>query len=201
MLLSGGKAVSCSPALSIAETLCLIMKNILLPLLILIFISCNQLTKEVESSFSIMGIKLDSLNKLEENKIEKLFNEINSKRIKKYDGENSAMIYYSTIKHNRIVDSLIISLKSIGENELEKKKIAERFKYVKADLKTKLNSITEFNTKTKIDSLLKQSNDIEILTSFVMVSEFQSGKLNATESAEILLQKLNEKTKIELNKN
>ncbi|WP_396596440.1 hypothetical protein [Dokdonia sp. R86516] len=97
------------------------MKNILLIILILNFTSCNQLTKEVENSFSTMGIKLDSLNNIEEKKIEKIFNEINSKRIKKYDGENSAMIYYSAIKHNRIVDSLINKLKSVGENELEKK--------------------------------------------------------------------------------
>ncbi|WP_299892330.1 hypothetical protein [uncultured Lacinutrix sp.] len=177
------------------------MKNILLTLLILTFISCNQLTKEVESSFSTIGIKLDSLNKLEENKIKKLFNEINSKRIKKYDGENSAMIYYSTIKHNRIVDSLIISLKSIGKNELEKKKIAKRYEHIKADLKTKLNTIAELNTKTKIDSLLKPSNDLEILPSFAIISEFQSGKLNATKGGELLLHKLNEKTKSEPNKN
>ena len=177
------------------------MKNILLITLILSLTSCNQLSKDVESSFSTIGIKLDSLNKIEEKKIEKLFNEINSKRIKKYEGENSALIYYSAINHNRIVDSLIFKIKSIGENELEKKKIAEQFEYAKADLKTKLNTITEFDTKMKIDSLLKPSNDIEIMPNFAIVSEFQSGKLNATESAELLLQKLNEKTKTELNKN
>ncbi|WP_445737003.1 hypothetical protein [Mariniflexile sp.] len=177
------------------------MKNILLIILILNFTSCNQLTKEVENSFSTMGIKLDSLNNIEEKKIEKLFNEINSKRIKKYDGENSAMIYYSAIKHNRIVDSLINKLKSVGENELEKKKLTDRFEYEKANLKTKLNSITEFNTKQTIDSLLKPSNDIEIMPNFAIISEFQSGKLNASESSELLLQKLNEKIKTELNKN
>ncbi|AUC82711.1 hypothetical protein [Lacinutrix sp. Bg11-31] len=179
------------------------MKNILLTLIILTLISCNQLTKEVESSFSTIGIKLDSLNKIEENKIEKHFNEINSKRIKKYDGENSAMIYYSAIKHNRIVDSLILKLKSIGEKDLEKKKLVEQFEYAKTDLRNKLNTITEFNTKAEIDSLLKPSKDLEILPNFAIISEFQSGKLNSTKSAELLLKKLNDKTKSEkeLNKN
>lgn len=148
-----------------------------------------------------MGIKLDSLNNIEEKKIEKIFNEINSKRIKKYDGENSAMIYYSAIKHNRIVDSLINKLKSVGENELEKMKLTDRFEYEKANLKSKLNSITEYNTKQTIDSLLKPSNDIEIMPNFAIISEFQSGKLNASESSELLLQKLYEKIKTELNKN
>ena len=127
------------------------MKNILLTLLTLNLISCNQLTKETESSFSIIGIKLDSLNKIEENKIENHFNEINSRRIKKYDGENSAMIYYSAIRHNRIVDSLIIELKSNGDND-SNKKIVEQFEYAKTDLKNKLNAIIEFNTKIKIAS-------------------------------------------------
>lgn len=170
------------------------MKNILLTLLILTLTSCNQLTKEVENSFTTIGIKLDSLNKIEENKIEKYFNEINSRRIKKYDGENSAMIYYSVIKHNRFVDSLIIELKSIGENDLEKKKITKRFEYKKGDLKNKLNTITEFNTKMEIDSLLKPSNDTEIMPNFAIISEFQSGKFNATKSAALLLKKLNDKT-------
>ena len=177
------------------------MKNILLIILTLSLTSCIQLSKEVKNSFATMGIKLDSLNNVEEKKIEKLFNEINSKRIKKYDGENSAMIYYSAIKHNRIVDSLIEKLKSVGENKLEKKKIADRYEYEKIDLKTKLNSITEFNTKPTIDSLLKPSNDIEIMPNFAIISEFQSGKLNASESSELLLQKLNEKIKTKLNKN
>lgn len=179
------------------------MKNLLLTLLILTLISCNHFTKEVESSFSTIGIKLDSLNKIEENKIQKYFNEINSKRIKKYEGENSALIYFSTIKHNRIVDSLIIKLKAIGENDLEKKKIAEQFEYSKVDLKNKLNSLKEFNAKTEIDSLLKPSDDLEILPNFALISEFQGGKLNATHSAELLLKKLKDKTKneAELNKN
>ncbi len=179
------------------------MKNILLTFLILTLISCNQLTKEVENSFSTIGIKLDSLNKIEENKIEIYFNEINSRRIKKYDGENSALIYYSTIKHNRVVDSLVIKLKSIGEKGIEKKSLVERFEYEKNDLKNKLNTLTEFNSKVKIDSFLKPSNDIEIMPKFAIESEFQSGKLNATKGAELLLKKLNDKTKreTELNKN
>ena len=146
------------------------MKNILLTLIILTLISCNQLTKKVESSFSTIGIKLDSLNKIEENKIEKHFNEINSKRIKKY---------------------------------LEKKKIVGQFEYAKTDLRNKLNTITEFNTKAEVDSLLKPSKDLEILPNFAIISEFQSGKLNSTKSAELLLKKLNDKTKNEkeLNKN
>ncbi|MBD0824264.1 hypothetical protein [Aestuariibaculum marinum] len=171
------------------------MKNIILTLLILTLISCNQLTNEVESSFSTIGIKLDSLNKIKENKIEKYFNEINSKRIKKSEGENSALIYYSTIKHNRIVDSLIIKLNLIGENDLEKKKIAERFEYAKTDLKNKLNTVTELNTKTKIDSLLQPSDDLQILPNFAIISEFQAGKLNATKSAELLLENLKNQTK------
>ena len=169
------------------------MKKIFLTFLILTLISCNELTKDVENSFTSMGIKLDSLNKIEESKIETYFNRINSKRIKKYDGENSALIYYSTIKHNRIVDSLIVNLKLIGENEIEKKNIVERFKFAKTDLKYKLNTITEFNTKTQIDSLLKMSDDIEILPSFAIITEFQTGKLNATKSAELLLKKLRDK--------
>ena len=177
------------------------MKNTLLTFIILTLISCNQLTKEVENSFTTIGIKLDSLNKIEENKIEKQFNEINSRRIKKYDGENSAMIYYSVIKHNRIVDSLIIELKSIGENDLEKNKITNRFEYTKDDLKNKLNTITEFNTKVEIDSLLKPLNDTEIMPNFAIISESQNGKFNATKSGELLLKKLNSKTKKELNKN
>ena len=92
------------------------MKNLLLTFLILTLVSCNKLTKDVENSFTSMGIKLDSLNKIEESKIETNFNRINSKRIKKYDGENSALIYYSAIKHNQIVDSLIVNMKSNGEN-------------------------------------------------------------------------------------
>lgn len=171
------------------------MKNILLLILILNLTSCNPLTKEVENSFSRIGIKLDSLNQIEEKNIEKLFNEINSTQIKKYDGEKSAMVYYSAIKHNRIVDSLIVELKTVGENELEKKKIAERFEYVKADLKTKLNNITEFKTKPTIDSLLQPANDIEIMPNFAIISEFQNGKFNSTKSAELLLQKLKKKNK------
>lgn len=173
------------------------MKYILLTFFILTFISCNQLTKEVEGSFSTIGGKMDSLNKIEENKIEKYFNEINSRRIKKYEGENSALIYYSTIKHNRIVDSLIVELKSIGENELEKKKLVERFEYAKTNLKNKLYTVSEFNIKTKIDSLLQQSDDLGILPNFAIISEFQGGKLNATKSAELLLVKLRDKTKNE----
>ena len=174
------------------------MKNFLLLILTLCLISYNKLSKEVENSFSTMGIKLDSLNSIKEKKIETLFIEINSKRIKKNDGENSAFIYYSTIKHNQAVDSLINELKSVGENELRKKEISDRFEFEKVDLKTKLNSITEFNTMSKIDSLLKSSNDIKVMPNFAMVSEFQSGKLNASESAELLLLKLKEKTRSEL---
>jgi len=93
---------------------------------------------------------MDSLNKIEENKIEKYFNDINSRRIKKYEGENSALIYYSTIKHNRIVDSLIIELKSIGENEMEKKKLVERFEYAKINLKNKLYTVSDLISKLKL---------------------------------------------------
>ncbi len=163
--------------------------------------SCNQLSKEVENSFSIMGVKLDSLNEIEENKIENLFNEINSERIKKNVGENSSMIYYSVIRHNRIVDSLINELKSLGENQVEKKKITDRFESEMADLNAKLNSIKEFNAKSQIDSLLKSSNDVEIMPNYAIISNFQGGKLNASKSAELLLQELKEKIKIELNKN
>ena len=156
-----------------------------------------KLLLNVEISFSTIGIKLDSLNKIEENRIQNHFRIINSRRIKKHDGENSAMIYYSTIKHNQIVDSLIIELNSILENEARKKKIVTRFEYAKTDLKIKLNSITEFKTKSKIDSILKQSVNLEILPKFTIISEFQNGKLNATKSAELLLKKLEEKTKYE----
>ena len=79
-------------------------------------------------------------------------------------------------------------------NKIEKKNIVERFKFAKTDLKNKLNTITEFNTKTQIDSLLKMSDDIEILPSFAIITEFQTGKLNATKSAELLLKKLRDKT-------
>ncbi|MCD8455183.1 hypothetical protein LNJ08_12360 [Tenacibaculum finnmarkense genomovar ulcerans] len=61
-------------------------------------------------------------------------------------------------------------------------------------MKSKLNSITEFNTKAQIDSLLKTSDDIEILPNFAIITEFQTGKLNATKSAELLLKKLKDKT-------
>ncbi|KAB1155923.1 hypothetical protein F7018_11480 [Tenacibaculum aiptasiae] len=175
------------------------MKNILLTLLTLALISCNQLTKKVENSFSIMGVKLDSLNQVEEKKIKKLFNEINSRRINKYEGENSALIYHSVIKHNRIVDSLIIKLKSIEKNDSNKKKIVKRFEYTKTDLRNKLNTVKKLNTKIKIDSLLKPSDDLEILPKFAIISEFQSGKLNATKSAELLLMNLYNKTKNEPN--
>lgn len=148
-----------------------------------------------------MGVKLDSLNEIEENKIENLFNEINSERIKKNVGENSSMIYYSVIRHNRIVDSLINELKSLGENQVEKKKITDRFESEMADLNAKLNSIKEFNAKSQIDSLLKSSNDVEIMPNYAIISNFQGGKLNASKSAELLLQELKEKIKIELNKN
>ena len=171
------------------------MKNILQTLLILTLISCNQLTKEVENSFSTIGIKLDSLNIIEENIIERHFSEINSRPIKKNEGENSALIYYSTIKHNRIVDSLVIKLKSIGERDSEKRNLVERFEYEKKDLKNKLNTLTEFKSKIKIDSFLKPSNDLSLLPKFAIESEFQSGKLNATKSAKLLLKKLNDKTK------
>jgi len=152
---------------------------------------------EVESSCRTIGIKLDSLNKIEEKKIEKLFKEINSKRIKKYDGENSAMIYYSVIKHNRIVDSLIIELKSTEENDLLKKEVTERFEINKTDLKNKLNTITEFNTKMEIDSLLAPSKDTAVLPNFTIIPRFQDGKLNASKSGELLLLKLIDKTKDE----
>ncbi len=173
------------------------MKNILLIILILTLNSCNYLSKDVENSFMIMGVKMDSLNKIEETKIEKHFKEINSKRIKKYDGENSALIYYSIIEHNRIVDSLINQLNLNKENEELKKRISERFQTSSSDLKHKLNSITEFNTKMIIDSLLKPSNDLKILPNFAIISKLQSGKLNASKGAELLLQKLNNKTKNE----
>jgi len=109
----------------------------------LILTSCKQISKDVENSFITMSIKLDSLTKIENKKVEKLFNRINSKRIAKYDGENSALVYYSIIDHNRIIDSLIYELKLSGQNAMKKKEILKRFKYVKSNLKTKLNSITK----------------------------------------------------------
>ena len=118
------------------------MKKILLTLSILSLISCNQSSKELESSFSNIGNKLDSLNKIEESKIEKHFNEINSKQIIENDVDDSAMIYYSTIKHNRIVDSLITKLKSIEDNDLEKRKITKQFEDASKDLKDKLKNVT-----------------------------------------------------------
>lgn len=86
---------------------------------------------------------------------------------------------------------------------MEKKKIAERFEYAKTNLKNKLYNVSEFNIKRKIDSLLQQSEDLGILPNFAIISEFQGGKLNATKSAELLLEKLKDKTKNEpkLNKN
>jgi len=64
------------------------MKNILPALLVLTLISCNHLSKEVENSFSTMSMKMESLNKIEENKIENHFKEINSKQIEEHDAEN-----------------------------------------------------------------------------------------------------------------
>lgn len=140
---------------------------------------------------------MDSLSKIVEAKIEKHFKEINSKRIKKYDGENSDLIYYSIISHNRIVDSLINEISMIGENEKFKKQTYERFKQIQSDLKHTLNSITEFNTKIEIDSLIKSSDDLKILPNFAIITELQSAKLDANKGAELLLRKLNDKTKNE----
>lgn len=79
----------------------------------------------------------------------------------------------------------------------KKKEILKRFKYVKSNLKTKLNSITEFDTKSKIDSLLKDSNDLKILPNFSVETEIQSEKLNAIKGAQLILSELNEKIKNE----
>jgi len=179
---------------NIQETLCLIMRNTLITLLIISLTSCNQLVKEVEDSFVLMGLKMDSLNKIEVHKIEKHFNEINSKQIKKIDSENSALIYYSIIEHNRIADSLINELNLIGENKKIKKTITERFEFSKSDLKNKLNSIKEFNTKIEIDSLLKPSNDLESLPNFALVTNLKNGKLDASKGAELILNKIKNKT-------
>jgi len=149
------------------------MKNILLILIILTFFSCNQLTNDVENSFSAIEIKLDSLNNVEKVKIEKLFNEINSRQIKKYDGENSALIYHSVIEHNRTVDSLIIRFETFS----------------------KLNTVSELNIKTEIDSMLKPSGDLDNLSKFAIISILQEGKLNASKSAGLLLNELNKKGK------
>jgi len=171
------------------------MKNILLILIILTFFSCNQLTNDVENSFSAIEIKLDSLNNVEKVKIEKLFNEINSRQIKKYDGENSALIYHSVIEHNRTVDSLIIRFETFSKTNLENKKLIKRFEDVKADLKNKLNTVSELNIKTEIDSMLKPSGDLDNLSKFAIISILQEGKLNASKSAGLLLNELNKKGK------
>lgn len=182
----------------VVYTLASPMKNTLLIIFSLTLISCNQLTNEVKSSFSSIGNKLDSLNQVEEIKIERLFKEINSKMIKKNDGENSALIYHSVIKHNRIVDSLILKLEAVTQKNLDKKKVITKFNYIKTNLKNTLNKITGFNTKTKIDSLLKPSDDLEVLSKTVLIAKFQDGKLNATKSATLLLEKIDNKTKSKL---
>ncbi len=137
---------------------------------------------------------MDSLSGIEFKKIEIHFKEINSKRINKYDGENSALIYYSIIEHNRIIDSLTNQLNSKNEDELKKNEIILRFAKTKTDLKNKLNSITEYNTQKTIDSLFKHTESLEILPNFALQSELLSEKLNATKAAELLLNKIDEKT-------
>lgn len=170
------------------------MKNILFIILLLTLNSCDYLSKDVEKSFKTMSSKLSELIKIEEEKGENYFKEINSKRISKYDGENSALVYYSIIEHNQIIDSLLMELNKSEKNELKQKKIIQKFNLVKNNLKNKLNLITEFDTMKNIDSLLQESYELEGLPIFALETEFYSEKFNATKGAVIILSELNEKT-------
>ncbi len=169
------------------------MKKLHLIIYCSIFISCKQISNDVENSFTTMSIKMDSLTKIENQKFKDLFAKINEKPINKKDKENAALIYNSVLKFNSTIDSLASSV-NIKTTELNKTNIANEFNKTKTDLRIKLNSITEFNTKRQIDSLLQDNRDFEGLPNFAITAELSAGKFDGTKSGKLLLEQLKVKT-------
>lgn len=155
----------------------------------LILTSCNYISKDVEISFNTMNVKLDSLSKEESDKVEKLIDKIKLKEISKSEIKNSTLIYSEVIKYNKIIDSLISISKSDITN-LVKIEIKNKFNKTKYDLNVKFNSMIEFKTKRQIDSLLKESKDIDVLPNFAITTELLNGKINGIKSAKLLLEKI-----------
>lgn len=169
------------------------MKKLHLIIYCSLFISCKQISKDVENSFTTMSIKMDSLTKIENEKVKELFTKINTKTISKKDKENAALVYNSILKFNNIIDSLTSSI-NIETTEPNKTNIANEFNKAKKDLRIKLNSITEFNTKKQVDSLLQDNKDFEGLPNFAITAELSAGKFDGTKSGKLLLEQLKVKT-------
>lgn len=169
------------------------MKNILYLFSVFALVSCNKISQDVENSFTILGNKMDSLSMVEFNKIEKSFKEINSKRIKKFEGENSARIYYSIQQYNIVLDSLINELQLNNHNTKQSKnKISNRYFDINESLKSNLKSLYKLNTSIKIDSLINPKEDLGMLPNFAMVAELQKGKFSANETASLIITQLKE---------
>jgi len=83
------------------------MKNIPKILIVILFLSsCNQISKNVENSFVEINSKLIDSIGVVNSKNQHLFNTINSKRIQKWQGENSAAVFYSINNLNEFIDSV-----------------------------------------------------------------------------------------------
>ena len=168
------------------------MKKLSLIISLFALISCNQISKNVENSFENLNVKMDSVTLTKKQNIQYIFNEINSKNISNSDRENSEIIYSESLNFNSNVDSLITTLvKNLTDSK--KEKVADNFNSLISNLRNKLNSISEFNTKNTVDSILSESKDLGLFPNVAIITELNNGKMENFKIAELLLQQINVK--------
>lgn len=156
-----------------------------------------------------MNSKLIEQSKMETNKMEVHFKEIHTRRNTKYDSENSALVYYSVKKHTAKIDSVLDVLVRNSGNNISNDKVVNKYlisnnlinelNFYSKDLKIKLNTITEFNSHNKIDSLIGTKEDLKSenlrdMPLFSVAVALNTKKLNGIKAGEILLSELNKKT-------
>ena len=139
-----------------------------------------------------MNQKLVEFVKLENEKFENLYKQLNSKNNGKTSNDNLNLVYDEVKIFNAVIDSLITDIK-LNENSLDKALLEQKFNITKSDLKIRLNSITKFNSKSDLDSLLIESNELKILPNFTLVTEMLNGQLNGILAGELALIDLDKK--------
>ena len=164
------------------------MKNwIFLLLISTTTISCNFIAKDVENAFGTMDAKLDSIVEIENQKVEILFEKINSRQIPKQVGENSALVYYSLKKFNKSVDSLINGIESGQSNGTVGEKFILEFENQKLDFAEKIKTIATPDKHDSIDLTLAESKTIDGMPIFSIIPMLRTSKVDAAKITEGLL--------------
>jgi len=166
------------------------LKNLLIPFCIILLISCQQLSKNVEVSFRKQHRELESKIEMEYEANSILADDI----AKQQDTAKMKLVqqsFFGYLTYYRLLDKLVKQCDSLNDEKLDKR--ALKSNYILSSLQFTVQMKTAAKSvpvERKIDSLYAKQKDMLVLPNYAIKTELLIAKVHAGQSFRYVLESI-----------